>query len=91
MGRWRRRILLALITFFAGFATAIYALAPASDKTGGKDADVRRSKTSSKSEKFAMMFNSGMRRCLSFAEEKAAEVSEVVKAELAERQKDSGD
>ncbi len=29
---WRSKLLLALIIYFAGFATAVYYLAPASDK-----------------------------------------------------------
>ena len=77
--------MLALIMFFAGFATGIYTLAPG--KSGGQDAAY--SNVSSKSEKFAMKFNVGMRKCLSFAEDKAAELNEVVKAKLAERQRGS--
>ena len=75
--------------FFAGFATAIYTLAPAPVETGGYQADSGYSGYTdfdSKSEQFAMVFNVGMRKCLSFAEDKAVELSEVVKTKLAERQ-----
>ena len=89
MSRLRNKILLALITYFAGFATAIYALAPSYEKNGGsKKIDSR--EVGSKSEKFALKFSSGMRKCLNFAEEKAEEVGQAVKAELSERYKDRG-
>ncbi len=81
---WRRKFLFALIMFFAGFSTAVYTLAPG--KSGGQDAAYSNVNVSSKSEVFSMKFNVGMRKCLSFAEDKAAELSKVVKAKLAERQ-----
>jgi hypothetical protein len=89
MGRWRNRFLLALITYFAGFATAIYTLAPSYDKAGdSKKSELQSKEVSSKSAEFALKFNSGMRKCLSFAEEKAAEVGQMVKARLSERYED---
>ncbi len=92
MGRWRSRMLLGLTMYFAGFATAIYALAPAPESAGNSDAVAYHSRIgselNSRSEKFAIVFNSQMRKCLSFAEEKVVEVSEVVKAKLIEHQSD---
>jgi len=89
MGRLRSKFLLALITFFAGFATAIYALAPSYDKAGGsKKTELHSKQVSSKSADFALKFNSGMRKCLSFAEEKAVEIGQTVKARLSERYED---
>ena len=84
----RGRCLFALIMFFAGFATAIYMLAPAPDGPGSYQAgtEYRDVEVGSKNEQFAMKFNVGMRKCLSFAEDKAVELSEVVKTKLAERQ-----
>jgi len=88
MGRWRSKLLTTLIIYFAGFASAIYALAPASDKERDRQAG-KNNKNSyqaeSKSEKFALAVNSGMRKCISFAEEKAVVAREFVKAELARR------
>jgi len=89
MGRLRNTLLLAMITFFAGFATAIYTLAPSYDKAGGSKITKLHSKeVSTKSTEFALKFNSGMRKCLSFAEEKAVEIGQTVKVKLSERYKD---
>jgi hypothetical protein len=89
MSRLRNRILLALITYFAGFATAIYTLAPSYDADGGsKKNEFHNKEISSKSEDFALKFNSSMRKCLSFAEEKAVEIGRTVKVKLSERYKD---
>ena len=94
MGRWRSRVLYTLIIYFAGFATAIYALAPAPDAkatSGASKAESRKhSDAGFKSEEFALAFNSGMRKCIGFAEEKAVKAGEFIKAKLAERQKHGG-
>ncbi len=93
MYRWRSRILFALIVYFAGFATAIYALAPVADakadaKTHSRARDVKvrnHTDSGSKSERFALKFNSQMRKCISVAEEQGAKIGEFIKAKLADR------
>ena len=88
MHRWRSKLLKALIIYFAGFASAIYALAPAPDKKAdGKvwQSNESSSQAASKSERLALAVNSGMRKCVSFAEEKTVVAREFVKAELARR------
>jgi len=88
MGKLRSKFLLALITFFAGFATAIYTLAPSYDKAGGsKKTELHSREVKTKSTEFALKFSSGMRECFSFAEEKAVEIGQTVKVKLAERYK----
>jgi len=94
MGRWRSRVLYTLIIYFAGFATAIYALAPACDTKGtwgASKAEFReQSDAGFKSEEFALAFNSRMRKCIGFAEEKAAKAGEFIKTKLAERREHGG-
>ena len=91
MRGWRSKILLGLILYSAGFATAVYALVPPGDKakktvwTAGRID--RRNKASSKSDKFVNMVGVGTHKCVSFAEEKAVMMSEFIKTELAERRK----
>lgn len=91
MYRWRSRILFALIVYFAGFATAIYALAPVADadakpRSGSREVKVHNHTDSgSKSKRFALAFNSQMRKCISVAEEQGAKIGEFIKAKLAER------
>ncbi|MHC5061446.1 MAG: hypothetical protein ACYTFK_10240 [Planctomycetota bacterium] len=93
MYRWRSRILFALIIYFAGFATAIYALAPVADANVKSDLRARtghhkvskHADSGSKSEKFASAFNTQMRKCISIAEEQGARLGELIKAKLAEQ------
>ena len=88
MSRWRNRLLVGLIIYFAGFATAVYALAPASGKAWSFGVVESSSKghgdAESRSEKFALKFNGVMHKFLGFAEGKAAEVSEAIKTKIAE-------
>jgi len=88
MHRWRFKLLTALIIYFAGFATAIYVLAPASDKQVQRQSDNGRKISwiqSDKTQDFAIKFKAQMGRFLSFAEEKAVVAGDIVKAELARR------
>ncbi len=89
---WRSKLLLALIIYFAGFATAVYYLAPASDKangggvrTGGFGFSSQVSE--SKSEEFGKVAGASMRKFVTFAEEKAVQLGEIIKKELAEPKK----
>lgn len=83
-----------LIIYFAGFATAIYALAPVPE-ANADSAFAERSTYShdagSGSEEFALAFNSRMRKFIGFAEEKAARFGEFINAKLAQRQEGGGD
>ena len=97
MRGWRKKILFALIMYFAGFATAIYALAPAGDRierTGSdsyQNRDIYQGDDSaeSKSEAFAKATSVRLRKFVGFAGEKAVEAGELIKAKLAERQQQS--
>lgn len=87
---WRSKLLLTLIIYFAGFATAVYYLAPADAKA---NAGVSRSggfgfgskASESKSDEFGKVAAAGMRKFVIFAEEKAIQLSEIIKKELAEQ------
>ncbi len=98
MGGWRSRILRTLIIYFAGFATAIYVLVPVTEKTEEaiERVSIRQSHNGFKSagfgfksEEFAETVAAKMHRFAGFAEEKAVELSKLVRAKLAERQLDS--
>lgn len=75
---------MALIIYFAGFATAIYFLAPVTETPRKSRLLAKRSETNSETRQFAIAFNGKMRETLSFAAEKAAELGQVIKTELAE-------
>ncbi len=98
MGRWRTRLLFGLIAYCGGFATAIYALAPAFEKNeknavGSKV--VRQSggdagQVCSDSRTSAAIWKDRMQNVVSIAEEQACKAAVLVKAQLARMRQDSG-
>ena len=78
MGGWRSKLICVLVVFFAGFATAIYFLAPVTDHAYvAGDKGVAHSAL--KSDKFAKSFNTGMRKGLSYSKDAARRVSAYLK------------
>jgi hypothetical protein len=80
---FKGKILTVLIVYFAGFATAIYALAPANPRQvtpheSKKPVSFPQSFT--KSDQFALAFNSGMRKCISASKQAALKTGIAVKA-----------
>lgn len=74
-----------LIVYFAGFATAIYALAPVPE---GKKVSRVHDKNSIysviKSEDFAESFNSGIHKCLAFGKDAALRTAKFIKEKVKE-------
>jgi hypothetical protein len=92
MRGWRNKFLVALIIYFAGFATAIYYLAPAGDKANasGKDSrrfDLRGQVGEFRASEFGATAQTGMKKFVGFAEEKAVQLGEYIRAKLAEANK----
>lgn len=81
-----------LIVYFAGFATAIYALAPAQDcpdrgsftinLAGGEATE-----WGDKTERFAVTAKAGIGNFLRIAEEKAVAVGRILQAQMAEQRR----
>ena len=72
-----------LIVYFAGFATAIYMLAPA------PEGDVHQSNKNSvmadfQSEEFEKSFNTGMHKCFALSKDAAWRTAEFLKEKLKE-------
>src|SRR5512133_3349044 len=91
---WRSRLLSTLIVYAAGFATAVYALAPAESagatpKSGTKTT-AQADAWKARSEQYAKAAGVGLRKFVSFGEEKALKASEALQKKLAERQSGSG-
>lgn len=83
---FRGKMLFTLIVYFAGFATAIYFIAPVDAEamevkaeTLGEDSVII-----AESEDFAKKASVALHEFVSFAEGKASEVKRLVKAKLAE-------
>jgi len=86
MGGWRTKLIFLLIVYFAGFATAIYFLAPAPENQTCEKSFVN---SSLKSDEFAQSFNAGMHKCVDFAKDAAWRAGRFVKEKLDERETDS--
>jgi len=92
MHKWRTKLLTALIIYFAGFATAIYYLAPASERTkasgrSSKRFDLRGQVSEFRTSEFGETAETSIKSFVSFAEEKAVQLGEFIRAKLAEADK----
>ena len=99
MFRWRSKLLFILIVYFAGFATAVYFLAPVDEEmtasgNSGESYQHRQFNTDQHrqfdTEQFAQVTSARLHKFFSFAGDKASEVSELIKEKLAESRKVSG-
>lgn len=89
MGGWRSKIIFLLVVYFAGFATAIYCLAPVPEKYAASSEEKGFVYSVFKSDDFAQSFNSGMHKCLEFGKGAAKQAGKFIKQELDERQQKS--
>jgi hypothetical protein len=85
MGRWRVKLIFLLIVYFAGFATAIYTLAPVPENQADTSAEKGFLHSAVRSDEFARSFNAGMHRAVDYGRAAAVRVSEFVKQKLDER------
>ena len=85
MGRWRVKLIFLLIVYFAGFATAIYTLAPACENQADASVEKGFLHSALKSDEFARSFNTGLHRAVDYGRAAAVRVSEFVKQQLDER------
>lgn len=83
MSGWRSKLIFLFIIYFAGFATAIYTLAPAPESDGQVTLGgfVRDAEGGSRitSEEFVESFNAGMHKCMDFGKEAACRTAKFLK------------
>lgn len=79
---WRSKLVFLLIVYFAGFATAVYCLAPAPEGRGRTDRDQRRLLASLKSEDFAQSVNSGIHKAVDVGKEAAAQAAKLIREKM---------
>jgi len=89
MGGWRGKLIFLLIVYFAGFATAIYCLAPVPENQGLKPCEEGLVHSAFQSDEFAQSFNSGMHKCIDFGKDAARQTGEFLKQKFGERETDS--
>jgi hypothetical protein len=89
MGGWRSKIIFLLIVYFAGFASAIYCLAPVPENKTSRSREKSFADSVFKSDKFAKCFNMEMHKCLDFAKDAAEEAGKFLKQKLDEKKTNS--
>ena len=89
--RWRGKLLFAMILYAAGFATAIYVLAPSNlqaadsrDGCSGGSQEQTTEWTGMESQAWAASVRVGMSKVMSFAEEQALRFAEAIKTRMAQ-------
>lgn len=84
MRGWRTKFIFLLIVYFAGFATAIYMLAPAPEGSADKSFRGTSSVSAFNSQEFVESFNAGIHKCLAFGKVAAIHTAEFLKEKLEE-------
>lgn len=83
---WRSKFVLMLVVYFAGFATAIYCLAPAPQGRKGTLGAKGLFGPKLNSDKIVLSVNSGMHKCMDLGKEAAARAAQMIKEKVEEAQ-----
>lgn len=89
MGGWKSKIVLLLIVYFAGFASAIYCLVPVPQGSCGTAETNTFERSVLKSDEFAKAFNVKLHKCIDFSIKTADEAAGLVKQKIEERKNSS--
>jgi len=84
---WRTKFVCLLIVYCAGFATAIYCLAPTPDGKSQRPLQLAQVTSALKTQELIKSFNSGMHKCLGFSKEATEEAAKMLKAKIEEAAK----
>ncbi len=84
--RGRGKIVFLLIIYFAGFATAIYTLAPVPENQASQFRENSFKYSAVKSDEFAQSFNTGMHKCLEYGKDFAWRTGKFIKQKYNDRQ-----
>lgn len=90
MRGWRTKLIFLLVVYFAGFATAIYCLAPVPENQTNQSVEKSFAYSALKSDEFARSFNSGMHKCIDFGKSAAWRAGEFLKQKLDEKRQADG-
>ena len=89
MGGWKIKLIFLLIIYFAGFATAVYCLAPVPENQTSPYGEKSYVNSALKSDEFAQSFNVEMHKCIDFTKDAAWRAGRYIKQKLNERKSDN--
>ncbi len=81
---WRTKFVFLLMVYAAGFATAVYFLAPTPEPTTQPPLQLAHLVSAQKTQELLKSLNSGLHKCLGFSKETAAEAAKLLQAKLDE-------
>jgi hypothetical protein len=84
---WRTKFVFLLVVYCAGFATAVYYLAPTPEQKSGQPLRLAQVSAALKSQEILKSFNSGMHKCLGLSKEAAAEAAKLLQTKIGEAAK----
>ena len=97
MGRWRGKLLFAMIVYAAGFLTAIYVLAPSDilavaggDGPFGRIQDETTQRAGFDGRAWAASARAGMDKAIAFAEEQALHLAEKLRTSMQQSTTEAG-
>lgn len=92
MAGWRIKLIFLLIVYFAGFATAIYCLAPVPEGQSSQTFEDESSFAASalKSDEFAQSFNTGLHKCIAFGKKATVRAGRFIRQKLEESEPAAG-
>jgi len=83
---WRSKFIFLFIIYFAGFATAIYMLAPPPENQAYQSGATDNAHFNFDSQEFVKSFNSGMHKCVDFGKEATLRTVKYIKEKVREQQ-----
>jgi len=86
MRGWRSKLVFMLVVYFAGFATAIYTLAPAPDDNDKSACNYAAVRSSFKSDQFAKSVNTGLHKCIDLGKDAAKDLAGFIRQKVDEVQ-----
>jgi len=82
---WRTKLVFLLIVYCAGFATAVYYLAPLPEgQTAPSSLQVAQVSSALKAQTLIRSFNSGMHKCVGFSKEAARDAAKLIATKIKE-------
>jgi hypothetical protein len=83
---WRSKFVSMLVVYFAGFATAIYCLAPAPQQNPGSPQGKGVFGPSLRSDKIVLSVNSGLHKCVGLGKAAAIQAAQMIQEKVKEAQ-----
>ncbi len=83
---WRSRFVSTLVVYFAGFATAIYCLAPAPELNNSSPQGKGAFGPALRSDKIVLSVNSGIHKCIGLGKDAAMQAAQIIQEKVKEAQ-----